>query len=284
LKCYIVIPAHNEEQFLGLMLESVVRQNVIPNKVLVVNDHSTDNTEQIIDTYTQRYSFIEKLTISSAPEHMPGSKVVHAFHKGLDQLDTTYDLIGKFDADLILPEDYFEKMLFHFKKNKDLGMCSGLLYIKENNEWMYEPIAEKSRVRGPVKLYSKECFQKIGGLRPSIGWDSVDELLARYHGFTTYTDVQLKVKHLRPTGKGYTEKARRLQGEAMYKMRYGFLITLIASLKMAWKLRSSTLFMDNMKGFIAARKNNIPFTVTKDEGAFIRSYRFKGMLKKLRLF
>ncbi len=266
------------------MLESVVKQKIVPDKVLVVNDHSTDKTEQIIDTYAQRYTFIEKLTISSSPEHMPGSKVVHAFHKGLAQLDTCYDLIGKFDADLILPEDYFEKMQYHFKNDKDLGMCSGLLYIEKNNEWVYEPIAAKTKVRGPVKLYSKKCFDKIGGLKPSIGWDTVDELLARYHGFKTHTDIQLKVKHLRPTGKEYTEKARRLQGEAMYKMRYGLLLTVISSLKMAWKLRSTVLFADNMKGFFTAIKNNIPFIVTKQEGTFIRAYRLKGVLKKLRLF
>ncbi|MGB5646807.1 MAG: glycosyltransferase family A protein, partial [Muriicola sp.] len=38
---YIIIPAHNEEVFLREALESVLAQTKLPDKVIVVNDHST---------------------------------------------------------------------------------------------------------------------------------------------------------------------------------------------------------------------------------------------------
>ena len=46
---------------------------------------------------------------------MPGSKVIKAFNKGLSQLDDDYDVIVKLDSDLILPLNYFETILKHFK-------------------------------------------------------------------------------------------------------------------------------------------------------------------------
>ncbi|WP_313791485.1 glycosyltransferase family 2 protein [Lacinutrix neustonica] len=44
MNIYIVIPAHNEANSIGLMLDSLTQQTVLPHKVLVVNDHSTDAT------------------------------------------------------------------------------------------------------------------------------------------------------------------------------------------------------------------------------------------------
>ncbi len=54
-----------------------------------------------------------------------------------------------------------------------------------------------------------------------MGWDTIDELLAQFHGFEIFTDDTLHVKHLRPTGNAYDPKARLLQGKAMYTMRKG---------------------------------------------------------------
>ncbi|MEO9893999.1 MAG: glycosyltransferase family 2 protein, partial [Aurantibacter sp.] len=113
------------------------------------------------------------------------------------------------------------------------------------------------------------------------GWDTLDELLAQYHDFDIFTDDSLKVKHLRPTGKAYNAKAKLLQGEAMYTMGYGYWITFIASLKMAWKLKKRNAFFDNMEGFYNARESQKPLLVTKDEADFIRKYRWQSIKKKL---
>jgi glycosyltransferase involved in cell wall biosynthesis len=47
---YIVIPSHNEEAFISLTLESLVSQTVLPKKVVVVNDNSTDNTANVVSS------------------------------------------------------------------------------------------------------------------------------------------------------------------------------------------------------------------------------------------
>jgi glycosyltransferase involved in cell wall biosynthesis len=44
---YIVIPAHNEEAFISLTLQSLISQTHLPSKV-VVNDNSTDKTAEIV--------------------------------------------------------------------------------------------------------------------------------------------------------------------------------------------------------------------------------------------
>ena len=160
-------------------------------------------------------------------------------------------------------------------------MASGLLYIKKGDAWEFEAISEKDKVRGPIKLYRKACFNQIGGLKKAIGWDTADELLARYHGWEIATDKTVHVKHLKPTGASYTKKSRFKQGEAFYRMRYGFLLTGIAAAKLAFRKKSSIFLFDTLKGYCRAKKEQKEFLVSEEEGKFIRDYRKKGILTKL---
>ncbi|GLB53292.1 glycosyl transferase family 2 [Neptunitalea chrysea] len=283
MQILIIIPAYNEEKSLKLSLDSLTHQTVLPKKVIIVNDNSTDTTENIIDEFSRNFAFIQKVTTQEKSEHIPGAKVVQAFYKGLSKAQLNeYDIVCKFDADIIFPENYLEEISAAYKNNKYLGMCSGLCYIESKDGiWVYEPIADKDHTRGPIKSYSVECFNKMNGLRTSIGWDTVDELLAHYHNFETKTLKDLKVKHLRPTGNSYNKKAIRMQGEAMYKIRYGIIITVIASLKMALKKRSYSVFYNNIAGYLEHSIKKTPYIVTNEEGVFIRKYRYAGILKKL---
>ncbi len=213
-------------------------------------------------------------------QHIPGSKIINAFYKGFETLDDNYDVICKFDADIILPPNYLERLSEIFTENQKAGIVGGLAYIKKNNAWVYENIAKKTHVRGPFKAYRKACFKAISGLKPSIGWDTVDTLLAKYHNWDVVVDQSLHVKHLKPTGSTYNKAAQYKQGEALYKMRYGFLLTKITALKIAYKKRSFKVLKNYLLGYFKAKKNKIPFIVTKEEGKFIRNLRWKGMLGK----
>lgn len=279
---YIIIPAHNEEVFLGEALDSIIAQTKAPKKVVVVNDHSTDGTSNIIDKYASHNPFIEGVHIQSSEEHLPGSKVVAAFNKGLPLLDEEYDFIVKLDADVILPPDYFKKIEAIFTSSKQIGIAGGFAYEKnDGGEWALNHPMDIDHVRGAFKSYSKACFKVMGGLRVAMGWDTVDELLAQFHGFQIVTDASLKVKHQRPIGAAYNSKARRSQGKAMYLMHYGLAITLIASLKMAWKNKKFKIIQDNLYGYWEAKQQGDPFIVTKKEGKYIRNLRWKRILKKL---
>lgn len=280
MRISIVIPAHNEAAYLKDCLDSFVSQTYLPNELILVDDNSSDDTFKIAESFAKEHHWIKVLQRKSADEHVPGKKVVDTFNFGLEHT-SEFDLIGKFDADIVLPPNYFELIVNQFQANWKLGMCSGLLYIKKGDQWVYEHISDKTHIRGPIKLYHKACFNKIGGLRPGVGWDTVDILLANYHDFDTLTLTELKVKHLRPTGHGYSAKNHRSKGVAMYKMRYGIVLTKIAALKMAWQAKSPNLYLQAILGYLAAFFQQQPKYVSKKEGKFIRAFRWKGIWSKL---
>ncbi|KIA85365.1 glycosyltransferase family 2 protein [Flavobacterium sp. AED] len=278
---YIVIPAHNEEAFIALTLESLISQTVLPKKVVVVNDNSTDKTAEIVTAFAKENPFITLVNKTSSAIHLPGSKVIQAFHKGFETLDEAYDVIVKLDADLILPNNYFETVLNIFEKDATIGMAGGFAYIEKNGEWILENLTDKDHIRGAFKAYRKACFEQIGNLKPAMGWDTVDELLSKFHGWKVVTDASLIVKHLKPTGANYNKTARYKQGEAFYTLGYGFLITSIASAKLAMMKKKPFLFLDYIKGFWKAKAAKTPLLVTAEQAKFIRKYRLKKMKEKL---
>ncbi|TVZ53149.1 glycosyltransferase [Dokdonia sp. Hel_I_53] len=280
---YIVIPCHNEASFIKKTLESLVTQTLPAKKIVVVNDQSTDASGEIITAFAKAYTYIELLDITSSDEHLPGSKVIQAFHKGYVTLDDNYDIVCKFDADLIFPSNYLETIAESFEKNPKIGMAGGFCYIEKNGEWVLENLTNKDHIRGALKAYRKECFQEIDGLKAAMGWDTIDELLAKYHGWEIITVDSLQVKHLKPTGNTYNKAAQFKQGEAFYRMRYGFLLTSFASAKLANRKGNYSLLKDYLHGYFRAKRSNTKFLVSEKEGEFIRKLRWDGIKSKLSL-
>lgn len=281
MKIYCILPTYNEEAFVGQTLHSLVNQTVIPDKIIVVNDNSTDKTAEIVADFERKYDCIVQVFNPSENKHLPGSKVINAFYKGFNTLDDSFDIIVKLDADLILPPNYFERISAVFQSDKKIGMAGGFAYIEKNNQWILENLTDKDHIRGAFKAYRKACFEEIGGLKPAMGWDTVDELLCRFYGWNIVTLEDLKVKHLKPTGAIYDQSARYKQGEAFYTLGYGFLITAIAGLKLALRKGKPFLFVDYLKGFFKAKKAQKPLLVTPQQAQFIRSYRWKKMKAKV---
>jgi len=177
LKFLIVIPAHNEQDNLPFTLDSLQQQSFKDFKVVIVNDGSTDQTSEVIRKYTDSDSRFDTVNLEKSA-HQPGSKVVSAFKNGLKtQNKNDFDIICKFDADIILNENYLSEIEKAFANNPKYGLVGGLLYVEKDEKWVYEGNSNKHHVRGPMKAYRKECFEAMGGLRETLGWDNIDAIL-----------------------------------------------------------------------------------------------------------
>ena len=280
MKYVVVIPAHNEAAFLPGLLASLFAQTVLPAEVVMVNDHSTDETEQIMQAATKQYPNTHFIHKKSSAKHLPGAKVVDAFNAGLKEVKTPYDVLVKLDADLILPPHYFESVLKAFE-SPNTGIVGGFCYEQDaRGEWKLNHPMQQDHVRGAFKAYHSACFQAMGGLRSAMGWDTIDELLARFYGYEVKTLPELKVKHLRPVGSNYKEAAGRRQGEAFYRMRYGGLLSFLAALKSGWSKKSLAWSFAVLNGYFQSSLKQLPFLVDEAQGKFIRAYRWKRLGKR----
>ncbi|MBB1150242.1 glycosyltransferase family 2 protein [Myroides sp. NP-2] len=283
MKYIVLIPAYNEANYIEKTLQSLAAQTLLPTWALVINDGSTDQTAALVAQLTQQYPWLHLCTKTSQAIHLPGSKVIQAFNYGLTQLPETltYDFIVKLDADLILPQHYFEAIAVEFQQNKQLGMAGGVALIEKDKQWIVENLTDKDHIRGAFKAYRKACFEQIGGLQPAMGWDTVDELLCRYYQWEICVRQDLQIKHLKPTGAQYDKTARYKQGEAFYRLHYGLTLTLIASLKLAMRKKKPLLCLDYIRGYFIAKAKKMPFLVNQKQGKFIRQYRWIKIKSKL---
>lgn len=59
IKHSILVPVYNQEDYISDALESIVNQTIEPFEVIVADDCSTDDSQRIIESYTNKYSFIK---------------------------------------------------------------------------------------------------------------------------------------------------------------------------------------------------------------------------------
>lgn len=280
MRFLIIIPAHNEGDNLSFTLQSLENQSFKDFKVMVVNDGSTDKTSEVIKGFTEKDSRFTTIDLQKSV-HQPGSKVVNAFKKGLEtQQINDFDIICKFDADIILPENYLETIEIAFQNNPEYGLVGGLLYIEKNGEWVYEGNSNKHHVRGPMKAYRKECFLAIGGLRETLGWDNIDSILLENLGWKEVVLPELHVKLIKIKGADYTVKPSDYYGKYFYFLGLNRFLAYIASSKEAMKSKSVSFFLQIVKSYENCRSQKLELKISKAEQKIINDQRWNVLKKK----
>jgi len=112
VKYVVITPARNEEAFIEKTLASMVAQTMLPERWVIVNDGSTDKTAEIVQSYTQRYPWIELVRRPEQSRRSFAGKV-HAFNAGLERVQQSleFEVIGNLDADLSFDPKYFECLI-----------------------------------------------------------------------------------------------------------------------------------------------------------------------------
>ena len=200
--------------------ESIVSQTHRPQQWVVVDDGSTDGTREAAERYAAAHEWIDVISAEGAHERARGAPIVRAFQRGCDALREQPEVVVKLDGDLFLPPHYFEWVAETFARDPRAGIVGGVALIPEDGRWVPER-GNVLNVNGVAKAYRMACLEEIGGLRPSMGWDGIDEYGARAHGWHIRVLTELTMLHYRPRGsKQNPLKARWEEGRGNAYMGY----------------------------------------------------------------
>ena len=205
LKYALITPAWNEEAHLEDVIRSVANQTILPVRWTIVSDGSTDRTAEIAQSYSRRYSWIRLLRQERSPVRNFAGKAhaVNAAYEALRALD--FDLVGNLDADISLPPDYYEFLLYRFQEMPDLGVA-GTPFVEDadtpGSHSYGHALANLSHVSGACQFFRRRCFEEIGGYTPLQGGgiDWVAVTTARMRGWKTRTFVERTCTHHRAMG------------------------------------------------------------------------------------
>lgn len=278
MKYVIITPAKNEEKYIEFTIESIINQTIKPQEWIIVDDGSIDNTKSIIKKYENEYSWIKLISNNVLKKRESGAKVVQAFNFGFKFISKEYDYIVKLDADLSLPEKYFESIIQEFSNDPKLGLCGGYILNKYDNKLIREKTADY-HVRGAFKSFRKLCFNEIGGFIPVLGWDGLDEMSAMYHGWKTKT-IEVPVIHHRPTQSSYSVFDIQFKiGHSAYQRRNNFLLTIFRTI---YKMAKPPYFIGGIAflfGYIKGFLKNEKAVIDKDFIRYINKYHYKRILQ-----
>jgi glycosyltransferase involved in cell wall biosynthesis len=122
----IVIPAYNEQSYLTACLDSIADQTVLPAEVIVVDNNSSDDTVKIAG----EYGFVKVLR-----EKHQG--VYWAARRGFGAASA--DIIGRIDADTILPPEWVETVLSQLRDESVAAVTGPVNYydmpLPRANHW-----------------------------------------------------------------------------------------------------------------------------------------------------
>jgi biofilm PGA synthesis N-glycosyltransferase PgaC len=233
----LITPARDEAVHLLGTIRAVAAQTRTPDLWLVIDDGSTDGTAEILDRMAAQVPFMRVL---QAPQHENDADAdrltlaaeARAFNAALATVDPSdFTHLGKLDADVELPPEYFQSLLAHFNSDPELGIAGGVLLERTGRDWEPTKIPDY-HVRGALKLYSRECFEAIGGVEERLGWDTIDETYARMRGYSTRSVPEITARHHRPVAtRGGALRGRARHGQCAYILRYGTWWVILRSFK-----------------------------------------------------
>jgi glycosyltransferase involved in cell wall biosynthesis len=269
---YVVIsPVRNEDAHLDEVIEAIAAQTVRPTAWVLVDDGSTDSTPVILKRAAMRYPWISIVSRPDRGSRAPGSGVIEAFYDGYATVSqTNWEYLVKFDGDMVAPSDYMQKCFEQFGADPSLGIGGGTVTHLEHGEAKVEPHPQ-FHVRGATKIYRRACWQAIGGLIRSPGWDTLDELYAHFTGWTTRTFPSVCIYHRRPTGAADgTWRNSVKNGLANYVVGYHPIFMAVKCLKRAWEHPLSVEAVGLGYGFARGYVRRIPRVSNSALVAYVR--------------
>lgn len=219
----IVTPAFNEAKYIERTIQSVVSQTMKPIEWIIVDDSSTDGTEQIVTAYSQQYAWIQYYHHAKLPGQSYFAANVHAIKAGKKKIRSRkYEFLAILDADIELPQDYYDTLLGYMKKDQMLGITSGIYENLVDGE-LCPVLSDRRSTPKAIQTFRREVFDAIDGYLPLRygGEDTCACVMARMRGWKTWSFPELRVVHLRPTGLGNTGsilKAKYIQGIHEYSL------------------------------------------------------------------
>lgn len=202
MKYVLITPARNEETFITETLDSVVAQTVLPERWVIIDDGSTDQTAEIVESYAKRYPWIELVRRVQDPDRSFASKA-YAVSLGFERvIRFQFEIVGNLDADVSFEADYMEFLMRKFSEDCVLGVAGTPFTQEGNYDSSKDSFEGQNYVAGPCQLFRRECFQEIGGYVPNRagGVDWIAVMTARMKGWKVRSFAEKRFHHHRSMG------------------------------------------------------------------------------------
>ena len=184
----VVVPFLDEEANLPELLASLAAQTRLPDRLVLVDDGSTDRSHDLAARFALEHDWASALRRpprAAERDRLASASEMTAFQWALEQVAEEWDVAAKIDADLRLPREMLAAIEREFETNPDLGLAGAYLSEVSADGTPVRLRIGPGHVHGATKFYRRECHAQISPLPEFLGWDTIDEVRARMLGWRT---------------------------------------------------------------------------------------------------
>jgi glycosyltransferase involved in cell wall biosynthesis len=227
----VIIPAYNESSFILRCLDGLSSQSRTAQRILVVDDSSTDDTSEKASEFSRVHPTLNMQIVRH--EKDGGYDIMGNYTNmlvfGWSQLEEKPDYFAICDADTILDQNYYETILSVMERDSRIGIAGGELLpeLGMPHWWRKKKILGVYQyVYGCNRVYSSECWEEL--LRNHdplsvlgyVGVDTYHALLARALGWQVAKIPNAVSIAMRPPA---SLVSSRLKGVSSYVLGYSLL-------------------------------------------------------------
>lgn len=202
MKYVLITSARNEEAFVAKTLESVAKQTRLPERWIIVDDGSTDNTAEVIAGFAAIHPWIT-LVRNPRREGRNFAAKANAVNAALAQMQSLeFEVLGNLDADTSFGPDYMDFLMRKFEADPRLGVAGTPFTQDGGYDSARDSFEGENYVAGPCQLFRRGCFREIGGYvaNPAGGVDWIAVMEARRKGWTVLSFADRRYHHHRSMG------------------------------------------------------------------------------------
>ncbi len=209
-KITVYIACHNYGRYLTAAIESVLRQTYTNWELLIFNDNSEDNTEEIIEKYK---NFPKILSYSTK-----GVGLCKIANKAIKKSKGEY--LIRLDADDIFNENILQILVTHMEKDKDLALAFPDYYLINEKGEIYSEIKRfnlskqenliSTPPNGACMMIRKKILKQIGGYREDLGAQDGFDVWSKIHPKYKTLNVNLPLFYYRRHLDNMTNSVRRI--------------------------------------------------------------------------
>jgi biofilm PGA synthesis N-glycosyltransferase PgaC len=205
MRLALIVSFLDEASLLPELLDSIAAQERPPDRLLLVDDGSSDGSGAVAEAFAAQHAYASVLRRpprSASADRLAGAHELRAFTWALGVLGDGWDIVAKLDADLRLAPATLATMEARFAADARLGIAGPRLLSIDEAGRDASHRTRPEHVEGAVKFYRRACLDEISPLPSILGWDTIDEVRARMRGWRTLGGVadEPAVLHLRPMG------------------------------------------------------------------------------------
>jgi len=201
----VLVPAFNQEKYIGRCLRSLISQSLDKNsyEIIVVDDGSTDNTSYALSLFTDPYNNLIKVITNKKNQGLP-----YSLNKAIRSSDSEY--IVRVDSDDYVNSDFLKILYLYLKFNLDSkAICCDYFTVDDEENIISRHNSKDSPIACGL-MYRRDILEEIGLYNEKFLWNEDKEFRKRLELKYNVDHINLPLYRYRRHDKNMTNNIEKM--------------------------------------------------------------------------